>query len=123
MRHRRVRIGWQSSCEVRRRLFEAKLRAVRFNRTGCTLYRRLINQGKADEVARLALARELLLIAHAIHRRARATSRSVSPPGDCSNSQAAQANLSSRKAMTFNTASDPSAASRTAFEVVMASSF
>jgi len=53
---------------VRKCLFEATLSAARYNPSIRTIYRRLKDQGKPDKVARIAAARKLLLIAHAIYR-------------------------------------------------------
>ena len=67
--HRKSRISKRGHSEVRRRLFEATLSAARCNPGVRSIYRRLKEQGKPDKVARIAAARKLLLIAHAIYKR------------------------------------------------------
>ncbi len=52
---------------MRKRLYEATLSAVRFNPGIRAIYRRLKDEGKPDKVARIAAARKLLLLAHAIY--------------------------------------------------------
>jgi transposase len=52
---------------VRKCLFEATLSAARFNPGIRAIYRRLKDEGKPDKVARIAAARKLLLLAHAIY--------------------------------------------------------
>ncbi len=61
------RIRKRGNREVRRCLFEATLSAARFNPGIHAIYRRLKDEGKPDKVARIAAARELLLLAHAIY--------------------------------------------------------
>ena len=53
---------------MRKRLYQATLSAARYNPSVKALYRRLKEQGKPDKVARIAAARKLLLIAHAIYK-------------------------------------------------------
>jgi transposase len=62
------RIGERGSGEVRKRLYEATLSAARYNPSVLAIYRRLKEEGKPDKVARIAAARKLLLIAHAIYQ-------------------------------------------------------
>jgi transposase len=66
--HGKSRISKRGSGEVRKRLYEATLSAARYNPMVQALYRRLKDQGKPDKVARIAAARKLLLIAHAIYQ-------------------------------------------------------
>jgi transposase len=66
--HGKSRISKRGSGEVRKRLYEATLSAARYNPKVQALYRRLKDQGKPDKVARIAAARKLLLIAHAIYQ-------------------------------------------------------
>ncbi len=54
--------------ELRKRLYEATLPAARFNPAVKMIYRRLKERGKPEKVARIAAARKLLLIAHAIYK-------------------------------------------------------
>jgi len=56
---------------VRKVLFETTLAAVRFNPAVREIYRRLKENGKPEKVARIAEARKLLLIAHAVYRSGR----------------------------------------------------
>lgn len=65
--HGKSRISKRGSREVRKCLFEATLSAARFNPSIRAIYRRLKDQGKPDKVARIAAARKLLLLAHAIY--------------------------------------------------------
>jgi len=67
--HGESRISKCGSGEVRKRLYEATLSAVRHNPSSQTFGRRLKEEGKPDKVARTAAARKLLLIAHAIYKR------------------------------------------------------
>ena len=53
--------------QVRKYLYEATLSAARFNPGIRAIYRRLKDEGKPDKVARIAAARKLLLLAHAIY--------------------------------------------------------
>ena len=64
--HRKSRISKRGNREVRKRLFEATLPAVRYNPSIRSIYQRLREQGKTDKVARSAAARKLLLIAPAV---------------------------------------------------------
>jgi len=66
--HGKSRISKRGNREVRKRLLEATLSAARYNPSVRSLYRRLKDQGKPDKVARIAAARKLLLIAHAIYQ-------------------------------------------------------
>lgn len=65
--HGKSRISKRGSCEVRKRLYEATLSAVRYNPSIRAIYRRLKDSGKPEKVARIAAARKLLLIAHVIY--------------------------------------------------------
>ncbi len=62
------RISKRGSREVRKCLFEATLSAARYNPSIGAIYRRLKEAGKPDKVARIAAARKLLLLAHAIYQ-------------------------------------------------------
>jgi transposase len=62
-----LRISQRGSREVRRCLNEATLSSGRFNPGIRAIYRRLKDEGKPDKVARIAAARKLLLLAHAIY--------------------------------------------------------
>ncbi len=66
--HRKSRISKRGNREVRKRLYEATLSAARYNPAVKHLYRRLKDAGKPDKVARIAAARKLLLIAHAVYK-------------------------------------------------------
>lgn len=55
---------------MRKRLYEATLSAARYNPKVQVLYQRLKEEGKPDKVARIAAARKLLLIAHAVYQNA-----------------------------------------------------
>jgi len=66
--HGKSRISKRGNREVRRRLYEATLSAARYNPSIQSIYRRLKDQGKPDKVARIAAARKLLVIAHAIYQ-------------------------------------------------------
>ncbi len=66
--HGKSRISKRGNREMRKRLFEATLSAARYNPSIRSIYRRLKDQGKPDKVARIAAARKLLLIAHAIYK-------------------------------------------------------
>lgn len=61
------RISKRGSAEIRKRLYEATLPAARYNPAVRALYQRLKKKGKPEKVARIAAARKLLLIAHAIY--------------------------------------------------------
>ena len=79
--HGKSRISKRGNREVRKCLFEATLSAARFNPGIRTIYRRLKAEGKPDKVARIAAARKLLLLAHAIYESGepfRATTEEVS---------------------------------------------
>jgi len=65
--HGKSRISKRGNREVRKRLYEATLSAARYNPSVRAIYRRLKAQGKPEKVARIAAARKLLLIAHAIY--------------------------------------------------------
>ena len=66
--HGKSRISKRGNREVRKRLFEATLSAARYNPTIRSIYQRLKEAGKPEKVARIAAARKLLLIAHAVYR-------------------------------------------------------
>ena len=66
--HRKTRISKRGNRELRKRLYQATLSAARYNPSVRALHRRLKEQGKPDKVARIAAARKLLLIAHAIYQ-------------------------------------------------------
>ncbi len=66
--HGKSRISKRGNRDVRKRLFEATLSAARYNPSIRSIYRRLKEQDKPDKVARIAAARKLLLIAHAIYK-------------------------------------------------------
>jgi len=66
--HKRARISKRGSREVRKRLYEATLSAARFNPAVKNIYHRLKEKGKPEKVARIAAARKLLLIAHAVYK-------------------------------------------------------
>jgi len=66
--HKKSRISKRGDGFVRKVLFEATLAAVRFNPAVRKTYRRLKENGKPEKVARIAAARKLLLIAHAMYR-------------------------------------------------------
>lgn len=65
--HGKTRISKRGNRELRKRLYQATLSAARYNPTVKALHRRLKEQGKPDKLARIAAARKLLLIAHAIY--------------------------------------------------------
>jgi len=65
--HKKPRISKRGG-EIRKRLYEATLSAARFNPAVKGIYRRLKEKGKSEKVARIAAARKLLLIAHAIYK-------------------------------------------------------
>jgi transposase len=65
--HGKSRISKRGNREVRKRLYEATLSAARYNPNIQAIYRRLKDEGKPDKVARIAAARKLLLLAHAIY--------------------------------------------------------
>ena len=65
--HGKTRISKRGNREVRKRLYEATLSAARYNPRVRNIYRRLKEAGKPDKVSRIAAARKLLLIAHAIY--------------------------------------------------------
>jgi transposase len=66
--HGKSRISKRGNREVRKRLFEATLSAARYNPSIRSIYRRLKEAGKPEKVARIAAARKLLLIAHAVYK-------------------------------------------------------
>jgi len=66
--HGKTRISKRGNRELRKRLYQATLSAARYNPSVKALHRRLKEQGKPDKVARIAAARKLLLIAHAIYK-------------------------------------------------------
>ena len=66
--HKKPRISKRGSREIRKCLYEATLSAARFNPAVKGIYRRLKERGKPEKVARIAAARKLLLIAHAIYK-------------------------------------------------------
>ena len=66
--HGKSRISKRGNREVRKRLFEATLSAARYNPSVRSIYRRLKEAGKPEKVVRIAAARKLLLIAHAIYK-------------------------------------------------------
>jgi len=66
--HGKTRISKRGNREIRKRLYQATLSAARYNPSVHALHRRLREQGKPDKVARIAAARKLLLIAHAIYK-------------------------------------------------------
>jgi transposase len=51
---------------VRKVLYKATLRTVRFRPAARVTYRRLKEKGKPEKVARVAAARKLLLISHTL---------------------------------------------------------
>ncbi len=65
--HGKSRISKRGNREVRKRLFEATLSAARYNPSIRSIYRRLKEVGKPEKVARIAAARKLLLITHAVY--------------------------------------------------------
>jgi transposase len=62
------RISKRGSAELRRLLYEVTLPAARYNPQIKAVYQRLKARGKAEKVARIAAARKLLLMAHAIYK-------------------------------------------------------
>ena len=66
--YKKARISKRGNQEVRKRLYEATLSAARFNPAVKDIYSRLKERGKPEKVARIAAARKLLLIAHAIYK-------------------------------------------------------
>ena len=66
--HKKPKISKRGNSEVRKLLYEATLSAARFNPGVKEIYRRLKGRGKPEKVARIAAARKLLLIAHAIYK-------------------------------------------------------
>jgi len=66
--HKKPKISKRGSSEIRKRLYEATLAAARFNPAVRRIYHRLKERGKPEKVARIAAARKLLLIAHAIYK-------------------------------------------------------
>ena len=66
--HKKSRISKRGDGFVRKVLYEATLAAARFNPAVKEIYRRLKENGKPEKVTRIAAARKLLLIAHAMYR-------------------------------------------------------
>lgn len=66
--HGKARISKRGDGFIRKTLYEATLAAVRFNPIVGETYRRLKEKGKPEKVARIAAARKLLLIAHAVYK-------------------------------------------------------
>ena len=66
--HKKPKISKRGNSEVRKLLYEATLSAARFNPAVKKIYRQLKGRGKPEKVARIAAARKLLLIAHAIYK-------------------------------------------------------
>ena len=66
--HGKSRISKRGNREVRKRLYEATLSAARYNPSVHAIYQRLKKAGKPEKVSRIAAARKLLLIAHAIYK-------------------------------------------------------
>jgi len=66
--HKKARISKRGNQEARKRLYEATLSAVRFNPAVNNIYCRAKERGKPEKVARIAAARKILLIAHAIYK-------------------------------------------------------
>lgn len=64
----RGRISKRGNAFVRKTLYEATLAGVRYNAAARALYERLKLKGRPEKVARIAAARKLLLIAHAVYR-------------------------------------------------------
>ena len=64
--HRKARISKRGNREVRKRLYQATLSSARYNPSVKALHQRLKENGRPDKVARIAAARKLLLIAHAV---------------------------------------------------------
>jgi transposase len=62
-------------------LYEATLSAARFNPAVKGIYRRLKEREKPEKVARIAAARKLLLIAHAIYKSGKQYRSSTSEEG------------------------------------------
>ncbi|MGY4706879.1 IS110 family RNA-guided transposase [Candidatus Bipolaricaulota sp. J31] len=62
------RISKRGDSFTRKILYQATLAAVRFNPAVREVYRRLKGKGKPEKVARIAAARKLLLIAHAVYK-------------------------------------------------------
>lgn len=63
------RISKRGNGEIRKRLYEATLAAARWNPAVKDLYLRLKKKGKPEKAARIAAARKLLIIAHAIYKK------------------------------------------------------
>lgn len=62
------RISKRGSPEIRKLLYEVTLPAARYNPSIKAVYHRLKAKGKPEKVARIAAARKLLLMAHAIYK-------------------------------------------------------
>jgi len=66
--HRKGRISKQGDKVLRKCLYQATLSAARYNISVRAIYKRLNEAGKPKKVARIAAARKLLLIAHAVYK-------------------------------------------------------
>ena len=66
--HRKGRISKQGDKVLRKCLYQATLSAARYNVSVRAIYKRLNEAGKPKKVARIAAARKLLLIAHAVYK-------------------------------------------------------
>jgi len=66
--HRKGRISKQGDKVLRKCLYQATLSAARYNVSVRAIYNRLNEAGKPNKVARIAAARKLLLIAHAVYK-------------------------------------------------------
>jgi len=66
--HKKSRISKRGDGFVWKVLYEATLAAVRFNPAVREAYRKRKGNGKPEKVARIAAARKLLLIGHAVYR-------------------------------------------------------
>jgi transposase len=66
--HGKPRISKRGNPEIRKLLYEVTLPAARYNPAIKKMYQRLKEKGKPEKVARIAVARKLLLMAHAIYK-------------------------------------------------------
>jgi transposase len=66
--HGKPRISKRGNPEIRKLLYEVTLPAARYNPAIKEMYQRLKKKGKPEKVARIAAARKLLLIAHAVYK-------------------------------------------------------
>ncbi|MBC7098250.1 transposase [Candidatus Bipolaricaulota bacterium] len=66
--HGKARISKRGDGFIRKVLYKAALAAVRVSPIGRNTYCRLKEKGKPEKVARVAAARKLLLLAHAVYR-------------------------------------------------------